>query len=315
VKLPRVRVMILLLGILAGLTVAAVLLSMSDNNQHEVVSGQVLVGDAAFPAALAPFEEGGLLYGERFSGRIRRVDPNGRLRSQPVAVVDVSTEGQRGLLGVAVSDRGRVFASWTRPDGRLVVGRVDPGPQRLVWLGPESTDLANGGHLTTSPDGRLVIGIGDLSQPERVPDPSSPNGKILALDPRGSHTQEPEVLSSGWNNPFAFGFTPAGELWVADNSPGEQPERLARGDVRNPPVTELTRPTAPSGLAAADDERLLVCGFITRTLEVFVTSADDRARAAREPLATDCSLGVVILSDGRIAYSNEDTVRVLPAGS
>lgn len=312
-KRLRVRV-ILLLGILVGISVAAAFLLMSDNDRQEMVSGQVLVADAAFPAALAPLEEGGLLYGERLSGRIRRVDPDGRLRSQPVAAVEVSTEGQRGLLGVAVSDRGRVFASWTRPDGRLVVGRVDPGPQRLVWLGPESTDLATGGHLTTSPDGRLVIGIGDLTQPELVADPSSPNGKLLALDPGGRPTQMPEVLSSGWNNPFAFDFSPAGRLWVADNSPGDQPERLARGDVRNPPVTELTRPTAPSALAAVDDERLLVCGFITRTLEAFVTS-DDRARATGEPLATDCSLGVVILSDGRIAYSNEDSVRVLPAGS
>jgi glucose/arabinose dehydrogenase len=274
-------------------------------------STSVLVDNANFPAAMAALENGGLLYGERLSGRIRAVDSEGNLRTRPVAGVEVSTNGQRGLLGLAVDRRGRVFAAWSRPDKRLVVGQVSPGPMRLVWVGPESSDLANGGHLALAPDGRLVIGIGDLREPELVSDPGVPNGKLLALDPKGPATQEPAILSSGWNNPYAFTFTPAGDLWVADNSPGTQPERLARGDVRAPAITKLAQPTAPSGLAAVSNTRLLMCGYITRTLQAYVLTPDARAIVESNPLATDCSLAVVVLADGRVAYSNEDAIRVL----
>jgi hypothetical protein len=274
-------------------------------------AGDLLVDDARFPAALAPLDDGGLLYGERLSGRIREVEASGNLRQEPVANVEVSTDGQRGLLGVAVDGDGRVFAAWTRPDLRLVVGQVAPGDPRLLWLGPQTSDVANGGHIAFGPDGRLVIGVGDLRDPELVSDPSAPNGKLLALDPQGSEDQQPEVLSAGWNNPFAFTFTLGGELWVADNSPGSGPERIARGDQSDPAITELEGQAAPSGLAAQAGARLLVCGYVSRTLQAFVIEADGTVSPDGEPLATDCSLAVSVLADERVVYSNEQEIRVL----
>src|SRR5665648_375351 len=101
--------------------------------------------------------------------------------------------------------------------------------RRIVWCGPPSATLANGGHLAFAPDGRLLIGIGDLQHPRRAQRADTPNGKLLSLRPDGPPTQRPAVVSSGWNNPFAFTFTPSGTLWVADNSPGTRPERLAPG--------------------------------------------------------------------------------------
>jgi hypothetical protein len=290
----------------AGIAVAIFLWTAGDERP-----GNVLVSDARFPAALAPLDHGGLLYGERLSGRIREVDAAGNLRERPVAAVDVSTDGQRGLLGLAVDDNRRVFAAWTRPDLRLVVGRVAPGDHRLVWLGPETTDVANGGHIAFAPDGRLVIGIGDLRDPELVSDPAAPNGKLLTLDPDGTRNQRPEVLSSGWNNPFAFTFTPNGELWVADNAPGRGPERLARGDLPAPTITELDTKAAPSGLVAVDAARLLMCGFVSRSLQAYVIGSDGKVSADGEPLATDCALGVALLSDGRIVYASEDAIHVI----
>ncbi|MGH9164387.1 MAG: PQQ-dependent sugar dehydrogenase, partial [Acidimicrobiales bacterium] len=220
----------------------------------------------------------------------------------------------RGLLGVAVDAGGRTFAAWTRPDGRLVVGQVAPAPERLAWLGPPSTDLANGGHLVVAPDGRLVIGIGDLRAPPLVDDPGAPNGKLLSLDPDGPPDQSPRVLSRGWNNPFAFTYTPGGQLWVADNAPGRRPERLARGDGGGPPtaVTELAGKSAPSGLAALADGRLALCGFVSRRLDVYRVGGET-ARRGRRPLAEDCATGAVRLADGRLAYADESSIRVLVA--
>jgi hypothetical protein len=277
-------------------------------------AGDVLVAEARFPAAIWPLGEGGLVYGERLTGRIQAVDSSGDLRTQPVAAVDVSTEGQRGLLGVVADSRDRIFAAWTRPDLRLVVGQVVPGETRLVWLGPKTTDLATGGHIAWAPDGRLVIGVGDLQEPDLVSDPDAPNGKLLALDPDGPEDQQPEVVSTGWNNPFAFAFTARRELWVADNSPGEQPERIARGDQDDPTITDLDRKVAPSGLVAVSASRLLMCGFVSRTLQAYEIESDGTVSPEGAPLATDCALGVVVLADGRVVYSNETEIRVLTTG-
>ena len=285
----------------------AVFLWPSDDDQ----SAAVFVADARFPAALAALDDGGLLYGERLTGRIREVDSQANLQEKPVAAVDVSTEGQRGLVGLAVDDAGRIFAAWTRPDLRLVVGRVAPGDPRLVWLGPETTDIANGGHIAFAPDGRLVIGIGDLGDPDLVSDPSAPNGKLLALDPDGSPDQRPGVVSAGWNNPFAFTFTALDELWVADNAPGSRSERIARGDQQDPAITELEGESAPSGLAAVGPARLLMCGFVSRTLQPFVIASDGTVSPDGEPLATDCALGVAVLADDRVVYANENAIRIL----
>jgi hypothetical protein len=176
-----------------------------------------------------------------------------------------------------------------------------------------TSDLANGGHIAFAPNGRLIIGIGNLREPELVSDPAVPNGKLLALDPDGSSDQRPEVVSAGWNNPFAFTFTPDGELWVADNSPGEQPERIARGDQNDPTTTDLNGKAAPSGLAADRPRRLLMCGYVSRTLQAFVIDSDEMVVPDGEPVAHDCALAVAVLSDGRIVYSNEEEIRVLSA--
>jgi glucose/arabinose dehydrogenase len=229
-----------------------------------------------------------------------------------VAQLDVSTAGQRGLLGLAVDRQGRVFAAWTDRARRLQVAQVSPGPVRPVWSLARTARLANGGRLAFASDGRLVVGIGDLQQPDRVGDPDQPNGKLLRLDPDGGPDQRPEVLSAGWHNPFAFAVTPEGEVWVADNAPGTEPERLRRGD-RAGPVTRLPQKTAPSGLAAAGDGDLLVCGFVSGDLLRYRVR-DDRAEAAGR-LAGDCRLGVVVLADGRVAYATADSIRVFAAGT
>jgi hypothetical protein len=267
---------------------------------------------ADFPAAMVALPDGGLRFGERLTGKIRDVAVDGRVASEPIASVTVSTNGQRGLLGIAVDAQGRTFAAWTRPDLRLVVGQVAPGPERLVWLGPTTTRLANGGHLVVAPDGSLVVGIGDLQARARVADPLTPNGKILRLDPDGASDQQPRTISTGWNNPFAFTYTPAGALWVADNTGSTGFERLARGDVGGRPtsVTRLRGTTAPSGLAAIDDDHLALCGFVSRRLDVYDVSRSGRAQRGARPLATDCAIAVIGLADGALAYANETSIRV-----
>jgi glucose/arabinose dehydrogenase len=274
--------------------------------------GAPLVARARFPSAMAPLPDGGLLFGERATGRVRRVGPDGRLERTAVAGIEVSTRGQRGLLGLAVDDDGGIFAAWTNPAERLVVARIAPGERQMIWRGPPSSDRANGGRLAIDPRGAVVVGVGDLEQRELVEDPSTPNGKLLRLDPGGGPGQTPEVISTGWNNPFAFAFSPAGHLWVADNAPGKMPERLTRGDETGP-VTTLPSKTVPAGLAFFDDAELLVCGFGSGRLQRYQIRDDRAIRGG--VLARDCRLGVAVLADATVVYATERAIRRLPPDS
>lgn len=276
----------------------------------------VLVADAEFPAALAPLPDGGILYAERLTGRIRSVTPEGELEPEPVAVLEVSTAGQRGLLGLDVDPDGEdVYAAWTDPGDTLLVGRLRPGTPEpdIIWRGPETPERALGGRIAVSPTGSLVIGIGDLLDPARVTDPDAPNGKLLRLDPDGRGDQVPDMISMGWNNPFAFTFTPAGELWVGDNAPGDLPERIARGDAGETPeqVTELPEAIVPSGLFAPAADELLVCGYASRELTRHTIGADGLATPDGDVLARDCALDVAGAADGRIVYSGEGAIRTI----
>jgi hypothetical protein len=264
----------------------------------------------AEPVALAALADGGLLVGERRTGTIRRIRADGDL-SAPILQVDVQagTDDQRGLLGLAVTDE-RSYASWTRAsDGRIVVAEVTGGRERVVWEGPASSDLANGGHLAVLPDGRLVIGIGDLLHPDPGGDPQAVAGKLLALDPAGPPDQEPATLSEGWNNPFAFVVTGDGALWVADNAPGDDPETIGRGD-RTSRRTALPGARAPSALVEIDPDHLGVCGYLDGELHI-VELSDDQPDIDDDAAAMGCRTGAIALGDGRFAISDGERVRIL----
>jgi glucose/arabinose dehydrogenase len=269
------------------------------------------------PAAMALDRDGSLLIGERRSGRILRVGSEqldtARPTSEPVARVDVATEGQQGLLGLAVTPDGSLLAGMTRPGpgpARQVVVRVVPdGEPEPVWIGPVAADEAIGGRLAVTPEGRVLIGLGDfLRGPAGEFEPDEPYSKLLSLDPAGPPDQEPVVVSEGWYNPFAFAVAPDGAVWVADNAPGDTPERIGRGD--GGPVREMDRERAPSGLAVLGEDELAVCGFVSGVLEL-VPIVDGEVREPTELLADRCRLGVLPLGDGALAVALDDAVQVL----
>jgi len=283
------------------------------------VTSVPLDGTAATPGALLADPDGSLLIGDRLTGRVDRVGADGRVDPEPVAVVEVAdADGdQRGLLGLARSSDGRLFASWTRAeDGRLVVGELaDKETVRLVWLGPVSADAANGGRLVAALDG-LVIGIGDLLQDRGLADGADvPNRKVLWLDPDGPDQQSPRILSTGWNNPFALAVGPTGEVWVADNTGGEGSERLGRADQPAGESASLGGPCegqiAPAGLVVLEDS-FAVCGFLSERVDRVVIAGDAMATTAAV-VTRPCPTGVVRLTDGRLAMGTDDGVVVTTA--
>lgn len=277
-------------------------------------------------AALAQLSTGEILAADRLTGTIYRfalIDPD------PVVVgrVSVSTDGQRGLLGLAVDANDRVYAAWTQLDNRLVVGEVltstsqleldEVSETRPVWNGFESSTGANGGHLEflpagTSSEARLVIGVGTLRRSAFIDDPEAVNGKMLAIDLSLGADQRPEILSSGWKNPFAFTVNQAGELWVADNEPEDgSSERIGRGDLPDAPRLDLAEQLAPSALVELGPDRLGVCSFITGELRTIALQSD--RLGSSEPgavLLNRCRTAALVIDENWILTSDLDSLEL-----
>jgi hypothetical protein len=243
-----------------------------------------------------------VLYGERLTGRVMRIDID-RPGSAPLLIgqvpVDASGE-QRGLLGLAVIN-DRVYGAWVRPDDlRLVVGEVE-GSGRLVWVGPPTDVKAIGGHLEVL-DGRLLLGLGEL-----VDDPVLA-GTLVTLDPAGTETQTPQVVSDGWNNPFAFTVS-EGRIVVADNAPSGEPERLNEFEL--PESTQR----APSAVVLLGGAAYGVCGYLDGEMRRYTLPDDDDPDAVVErrgtAVSTGCRTGATTLGDGRLVVADETGISVV----
>ena len=278
-----------------------------------------LLARANFPAAMAPVRGGGLVYGELTTGKIWRLSKSGHRSRHPIARVrHLSTEGLRGLLGLAVDRHGRVFADWTGSDGMIHVAKVAPGRRRAVWSPGADGEEANGGRMAFGADGRLIVTLGDRDHSLQVtPDgpvgPAFPgwSGGIYSVSPNGPASQTARTLAPGFFNPFGLAVTPSGNVWATDNAITPDTDLIARvHDGTAEPFAYMAH-TAPSGLAAIDDHTFAVCGFVSRRLDRFTVAADGTAHVDGPPIAQGCTVGVIRLSDGRLAYASESRIFVV----
>ncbi len=154
----------------------------------------------------------------------------------------VSTESERGLLGLAFSPEykrnGRFYVNYTDRTGTTVVSRFSVSPADADVAQPETGQVLlrieqpfanhNGGGIAFDPDGHLLIGMGDggsAGDPQgNGQDPHSPLGKMLRIDV-GESGEPPR------GDPYGI---PADNPWAEPGSDeGPLPEIWALG-LRNP---------------------------------------------------------------------------------
>lgn len=277
-----------------------------------VTLGACVADEPANAAGPRSFEAPAVAIATELDGSILWASLEGEISTEfgdVVATVEVSTDGQRGLVGLAVGPDGRLFAGAIDADERLVVLEIDRdgGDHRTVWAGPATVRGGNGGRIIATADGDLILGVGLLNDRAGQADPDDPTGKLIRLDPDGAPNQEPTIESGPWNNPFAFDQATDGSVWVADNHPQDGVERLARGDAGLDPdvIAVMPADSAPSGLAAIGDD-LVVCSYNTGALLRF-----DRKGTLLDTIAEDCLLDVADLGDGLLAYSTGQTIVVI----
>ncbi|MAT04994.1 MAG: glucose dehydrogenase [Acidimicrobiaceae bacterium] len=203
------------------------------------------------PVDLAVRSGDAALYVVNQTGTIVRVDP---ATGDAVTMLDVSgqisTGGERGLLGLAFSPDGALaYTNHTAADGATVItefavaadGTIDGASARPLLTVSQPYSNHNAGDLAFGPDGMLYVPLGDggsAGDPERrAGDPTSLLGSLLRIDPTPSGDAPytippdnpfasgqfagldgaPEVWAHGLRNPWKIAFDPRnGDLWIAD---------------------------------------------------------------------------------------------------
>ena len=189
------------------------------------------------PWEIAFLPDGRALVTER-PGRIRMLERDGTLRPDPVAEIDVSNQGEGGLLGLALdprfADNGLLYLYFTTPSA-MKLERWHFADDRLT----RQADLIDGtiqaglihdsGRIAFGPDRNLYVATGEAGQGELAQDPQSLNGKFLRLTPAQYHggPSRPEIVSLGHRNPQGFDWQPGtGRLIATEHGPsgGDGPE-------------------------------------------------------------------------------------------
>ncbi len=223
---------------------------------------------AQYPVALAfvPGGDGSFFFTEKNSGRVRLF--RGTLQPEPFVTVPVESEGEQGLLGIAVHpaypDTPYVFLYYVRSPDRLgIIERYSDSagigirPSQVLIV-PRMDDATgnNGGSMAFGPDGCLYIGVGDhRTQRREVQDTSQrrrPWGKILRINPDGSIPPDnPSPSTSYWawglRNPQGLTFDDrTGALYCLDGG-ADGPNavyRVRRGDNMGWPAVDRSAPPA-----------------------------------------------------------------------
>lgn len=238
------------------------------------------------PIAIEFAPDGRLFVAERH-GAVRIIA--GDTVGEALALVDVFTENENGLLGMALdpqfADNGWVYLYATVSDSEARILRfADPtstvpdfdaapglpisGLEMHVVRDhlPTRGTFHSGGGLEFGPDGKLYFSIGDNLIAENGQDMNTLAGKVSRIERDGSApddnpfrtaTGQPRsVFALGFRNPFRFCFAPDGRLFVLDvGSDGdgrrEEVNRVRAGDNCGWPLVEGKQP-APADPAFTD---------------------------------------------------------------
>ncbi len=201
------------------------------------------------PLFVAPIPGSTDVYVAEKPGGIWRLTPSTGAKTLVTTIANLSTDGERGLLGMAVvpsgPTAGAVFVHTTALDGAVEIRfyqnlALSSFYQVLVSTPHAGANNHNGGWMGFGPDGDLYDAIGDgggAGDPENdAQNPNSRLGKLLRIapnpDPYAGATPvywiaapdnpfaagggDKWVFALGLRNPFRNSFGPDGRLYIGD---------------------------------------------------------------------------------------------------
>lgn len=203
------------------------------------------------PWAVAFLPQGRFLVSER-PGRLRIVQPDGRLGPPLAGVPKVAAGGQGGLLDVVV-DRDfarsrRVFFCYAEPGAdastnarangtalaSAVLSEDDSALRQVQVLFSQQPKVASqlhfGCRIVQAPDGNLFLALGErFSRKDDAQRLDNHLGKVVRIAPTGGPADGnplvgragalPEIWSWGHRNPQGAAWGPDGRLWLHEHGP------------------------------------------------------------------------------------------------
>ena len=204
-------------------------------NNDNVPLASTVAEKLEIPWEMAFLPDKSIILTER-PGRVRLVDPDGKLQEQPLLTIeDVAAVGEGGLLGLALhphfTTNGWVYLYYTYQSGGGLANRVVRYTMQgqslttptVIIEGIPGGNIHNGGRIKFGPDGLLYIGTGETGIDTLAQDLNSLAGKILRLRDDGaipSNNPFPNsaVYSYGHRNPQGLAWDNFGQLWETEHS-------------------------------------------------------------------------------------------------
>lgn len=218
--------------------------------------------------AFAFLPGGGMLVTER-PGRLRLVEPDGRVGAPLRGVPVVSARGQGGLLDVALdpefAGNRRIFLSLAAEKGDGTVSRLVSatlaeggleGVRTLLDADPAFGRGNNhyGSRIAFDRSGALIWAVGDrFHSRDAAQDLADLRGKVMRLHRDGSVPADnpfvgragarPEIFSYGHRNIQSLAVDPQGRIWVVEHGPlgGDELNLLRPGGNYGWPVVTFGR--------------------------------------------------------------------------
>ena len=221
----------------------------------QAVRPEIVATGLENPWGLAFLPDGRFLVTER-PGRLRVLEPDGKLRAPVVGLPEVSAKGQGGLLDVLLdADFARnrslyfCFSEPTRGSRAnstaLAVATLSTDYARLEdvkVIFSQKPKFASSAHfgcrivesrspgLNGRPDGKLFLTLGDrFSRKEDAQTLNTHHGKIVRINKDGTVLEDnpfvgkagalPEIWSYGHRNPQGAVLAPDGTLWIHEHGP------------------------------------------------------------------------------------------------
>jgi glucose/arabinose dehydrogenase len=182
----------------------------------------------SIPWGLSWLPDGSALINERDSFTMYKLTPGGTKTKVGTVPNVVTTDGEGGLLGVAVSPHWStdhyVYIMHTASEGNRIVRMTYDGSTlsgyKILVQGIKKNRYHNGGRLKFGPDGYLYATTGEAQTPDLAQDKSSLNGKVLRMTTDGKPAPGNPfgtlVYSYGHRNPQGITWDPQGRLWEAE---------------------------------------------------------------------------------------------------
>src|ERR687892_2874943 len=203
----------------------------------------------ALPTTMAFAGPNDILVLEKNKGTVQRI-VNGQMLAEPLLRVNVSSEVERGMLGIATSQdnqtgKSNVFLYYTESEGgEPVASRLYRyeltneklvNPVLLLDLPAVPGPRHNAGNIMIGPDNNLYVSVGDLdghtTMAQNMKDGGKPDGSsaILRITQDG-HIPGGGIIGDdgisrkyyayGIRNSFGMDFDPlTGKLWNTENGP------------------------------------------------------------------------------------------------